>query len=185
MDKEKVEKINKLIREVRAGNNESFNKLYEIMATPISYIAMKYFKNKEDAQDVVQDFWADIYKLCSAFVFSQNGFSFLCKAMTRKTISAYRKTHGKKIIINYVDFECVDKDKIDGNYEKVDNRILISKAISQLSELQKIIIQEIYIEQKTPREIAKILHIGKTTVYKEKNLAIEKLKEILGKDGQI
>ena len=180
MKKEEIKEINNLIYEVRDGNENSLNRLYKIMSPTLHHIALKYLKDVDDAQDIVQEFWVDIYRLCSAFIFSQNGFSFLCKAMTRRSINAYRKLHGEhKVTVNYVDYISINKLYYNQGLEDVEKHMLISNAISTLPDLQKIIIQETFFEQKTIREIAIDLHISKTKVCEQKNIAIQKLKENL------
>lgn len=185
MDKDKLEIINNLICEVRVGNNESLSKLYDIMFSTIWYIALKYLKKQQDAQDVVQEFWKDIYRITSSFRIKKNGFSFLCKVMTNKTINAYKKIHKReKVEINYVDYFANDRYYEDKNIENIPTNIMVSNALNYLPEIQRIIIQEIYFEQKTLREIAKDLHIPTTKVFEEKTKAIKKLKEIFEKFKQ-
>ena len=181
MEKEEIKVINNLIYEVRDGNEDSLKKLHKIMSPTLHHIALKYLKNVHDAQDIVQDFWADVYKLCSAFIFSQNGFSFLCKAMTRRSINAYKKLHRQgKVTVNYVDYVSINNVLFNNqSFENIENNMLISSAISTLPDLQKIIIQETFFEKKTTREIAKDLHISKTKVCEQKNIALNELKNFL------
>lgn len=42
--------------------------LHEEISPTIRYIALKYLKNDFDADDLVQDFWADIYKIAAPFI---------------------------------------------------------------------------------------------------------------------
>lgn len=183
MNKEKIQLINKLIYEVRCGDRESLNKLYDIMSPTIWHIALKYLRNQSDAQDVVQQFWADIYKTTSSFLFMQNGFSFLCKVMTRKTINACKKLNReRRATISFVDYSAIEKSTSDDNLENARLKIMVEEALKSLSEIQRIIIQETYFEQKTIREISKELHIPTTTVFEEKKRAIKTLKAIFEKD---
>ena len=81
MDKEKVERINDLIVGIKRGDDHCVYELHSIISPTIRYIALKYLRNEEDAQDMIQDFWADIDNICKFFLFSKNGFNYLCKVM--------------------------------------------------------------------------------------------------------
>lgn len=177
-------KVNKLISEINRGNKESLIELYNIMSPHIRYIALKYLKDENDAEDMVQDFWADIYKLCASIVFLKNGFGYLCKAMERKTINRYKKLQREKEKkISYVDYTQV-KDYADKSIQKAEKRIEITNIINSLPEIERIIIQETYFCCKTVRQIAKELKISKSQVSLLKNKAIEYLKEKFDNSGQ-
>ncbi len=172
-------KVNKLISEINKGNKESLIELYKIMSPSIRYIALKYLKNEDDAQDMVQDFWADIYKLCASIGILQNGFSYLCKAMERKTINRYKKLKNEKVRnVDYVDYMQI-KSYDDTSIIDAETRIEITTAINALSDIEKIIIQETYFAGKTVRQIAKELNISKSQVSLLKKQATEFLKKFL------
>lgn len=179
MDKEKVERINDLIVGLKHGDEECIYELHSIMSPTIRYIALKYLRNENDAQDMVQDFWADINRICTLFIFSKNGFNFLCKAMTRRTINRYHKLKREKTItVHYVDYSAITHYD-DCSSEDIGVRAEISAALEKLSETERIIIQESFFEDKTIREIAKDLNISKTKVGELKLKAINFLKKEL------
>lgn len=177
-------KINKLISEINSGNEKSLTELYKIMSPHIRYIALKYLQDEEDAEDMVQDFWADIYKLCASIVFLKNGFAYLCKAMERKTINRYKKLkREKEKKIAYVDYLQI-KDYADKSIQEAEKRIEITNIINSLPKIERIIIQETYFGGKTVRQIAEELKISKSQVSLLKNKAVEYLKEKFEKFGQ-
>lgn len=175
MEKERKEAINKYLLGVKHGDEASLSFLYDEIAPTIRYIALKYIKNKDSADDLVQDFWADIKKLSMGFVRMQNGFSYLCKAMTRRAINRYKRLKlENKVMASYVDYGAI----ADANCEAdlYETRLVVESAMSDLSELEKIIIQLTYFEQKTVREVADELHLSKSYVERLKLKAINSLK---------
>ncbi len=188
MDKKRKDAINKYLARVRAGDKHCLDLLYEEISPTIRYIALKYLQNNFDADDLVQDFWADIYKIAAGFIFSQNAFSYLSKVMTRMAINRYKSlTNLNQRIVRYVDF---DKNLIrfEKNTERAEIVDGVESAMKKLTETEKIIIQLTYFEEKTVREIAKELKISKSQVSKLKINAIEKMKSELNdffvdKDG--
>ncbi len=196
MDRETKDAINNYINGVKHGDRESLNLLYNIVSPSIRHIALKYLKNDADADDLVQDFWADIYKISLGFVFMQNGFSYLCRVMTRRTINRYHKLHREKCKrVSYVDYESsgtyiinlkqnqykydVKINEFIEKHEQLEMTRIIDNAINKLSETEKIIIQLVYFQDKTVREIAKELKISKSHANNLKLRAIEKLKSEL------
>lgn len=175
-DKRKIEIVNEALIKIRQRDSNGIYVLYDEIAHTLRFIALKYLKNNDDADDLIQDFWADIYVLADKFVYQRNGYAFLCKAMTRKAINRYKKLHGKtEISILSVDYSLVDKEA-GMQLDNTENRIMVDKAISELSEIERLIIQETYFEDKTIRAIARDTKISKTHVGRIKMQAIEKLK---------
>ncbi len=179
MDKATKERINQYLNGVKAGDNECLDLLYLAISANVRHIALKYLKNTHDADDLVQDFWADIYKIAKGFVFSQNAFSYLCKTMTWMALNRYKKIHNEscKTDIIYVDYSMLGEDTYKNKFDQCEKNIYIDNAISKLPEKERIIIQLVFFEDKTVREIAKELKISKSQVSQLKIEAIEKLKQ--------
>lgn len=177
MDKSKNEKINEALVGVKGGRAECVSALYREIAPTIRYIALKYLRNDSDADDLVQDFWADIYKIASGFSYATNGFAFVCKVMTRRAINRYRVLHnGREVDISYVDYSEIDSQS-DVSIENAELRAVVEKAMAKLDKTEKFVIQETYFEEKTLRAIAAELKISRSQVARIKAEAIEKMKE--------
>lgn len=175
MNKERKDTINKYLLGVRSGDEHCLELLYEEISPTIRYIALKYLRNDFDADDLVQDFWADIHNIAAGFIFLQNAFSYLSKVMTRRAINRYKSLNRQKQkIVGYVDYESV-KQYIT-NMEQMEINDAVEAAMKKLTETEKIIIQLTYFEEKKVREIAKELKISKSQVSKLKIGAIEKMK---------
>lgn len=72
-----------------------------------------------------------------------------------------------------------------GTIEELDLQILIDQALRNLPRLQAIIIQAVYFEEKTVREIAKELNMSKSEVDRQKQAAVIKLKEKIKREDII
>lgn len=180
MDKNTKENINRLIVSIQNGNIRAIEELHSIIAPTIRYIALKYLQDDNLADDCVQDFWANINKIASKFIFQVNGFSYLCKVMTNLTINYYHKVNrDKKFVMHPVNYEMFDKSHIGDNQELVELQIAVESAMKKLSDTEKIIIQETYFQDKSIRSIAKELSISKTHVTRLKQSAQKKLEQEL------
>lgn len=175
MDKERKYTINKYLLGVKSGDKHCLDFLYDEISPTIRYIALKYLQNDFDADDLVQDFWADIQKIATGFVFSQNAFSYLCKVMTRRAINRYKSiTRQNQKTVGYVDYESIKQYTVDTEQMEINDGV--EAAMKKLTETERIIIQLTYFEEKTVREIAKELKISKSQASKLKIEAIEKMK---------
>lgn len=173
--KERKDAINKYLLGVRSGDKLCLELLYEEISPTVRYIALKYLKNEADADDLVQDFWADIYKISAGFISLQNAFGYLCKVMTRRAINRYKAlSRQKERIVRYVDYEIMGTYTLD--MEQLEINDAVETAMKKLTETERIIIQLTYFEEKTVRAIAKELKISKSQVSKLKIAAIEKMK---------
>ena len=184
MHDEKKKVINKYLIGIKNRDSESLELLYELIAPTIRYIALKYMKNVDEADDLVQDFWAEIYKLADNFIFVKSGFSYLCKAITRKALNRLKKMNRenstKVEFVNYLD---VEDYQAEDELELAGLRNDVNNAMLKLSPLQQVIIQKTFFEDKTIRQIANDLNISKSQVDRLKNKAIEILKDELSKKG--
>lgn len=175
MDKERIHAINKYLLGVRSGDKTCLDLLYGEISPTIRHIALKYLKNDFDADDLVQDFWADIQTIAMGFIFSQNAFSYLCKVMTRRAINRYKSiTRQNKKSVGYVDYESIMQYTSDTEQMEINDGV--EAAMKKLTEIERIIIQLTYFEGKTVREIAKELKISKSQACQLKIEAIEKMK---------
>lgn len=176
IDKDTKDKIALYLQLIKRGDNSAVEKLHSIIAPTLRYIALKYIHDSFAADDVVQDFWGNIYKLSKGFIYNQNAFSYLCKIMTRMSINYYKKNISDAVKIQYVDYSKIDIFYKDIDNETVHLRIAVSQALDSLNEREKIVIQETYFESQTVRQIAKTLGISKSSVANIRNSALSKMK---------
>lgn len=184
MTEERNRSINDCLTEIqRTGKIEYAERLYDLTVTALRHIAIKYLGDIELADELLQDFWADIYKIADGFVFKRNGYAYLCRVMTNRAINKYKKISKEKARVSYVDYS--ETAVPDGNDEAagVDLILTVEQSLKQLGELERIIIQSTYFEGRTIRQIAHELGMSKTAVGRLKNEALEKLRSILCDEG--
>ena len=175
MDKERKSTINKYLIGVKSRDKQSLDLLYDEISPTVRYIALKYLRNSFDVDDLVQDFWKDIYKIADGFIFFQNAFSYLCKVMTRRAINRYKSIYRQSVQqISLVDYE-ISRD-YSVSVENLEINYIVESAMQKLTKMEKIIVQLTFFEEKTVREIAKEVNLSKSQVGKLKLQALEKLK---------
>lgn len=169
--------INNLLYKIKhERSTEAIEDLYSVLSPAIRHISLKYVHDADLADDLVQDFWADIYSIADKFIPFGNGQSYLCKIAKNKAINRYTKLKKERARIIYVDYS-----ELQISYDDNDRDLILSvnTAISRLTDTEKIIIQSTYFEDKTVREIAIEIKMSKSAVQRHKENALKKLKQYL------
>lgn len=177
MDTQDKQEITMALLAIKNREEYAVERLYKLVGHTIRYIAFKYLKNIEDAEDLEQDFWADIYRIADKFFFLKNGFGYICKVMNNMAVNRYKKLHRtNRIEVSYVDYAKIDGARFNFVGE-IDDLILIREEIAKLEEKERIILQLTYFEDMTIMQIARELKMSKSVVGRIKIAAINKLKK--------
>lgn len=173
--------IGKLLNQIsKTRGPEAVEALYDLIAPTIRHIGLKYLHELPIAEDFVQDFWADIYRIADCYRFSFNPFGYLCKVATNRAINHYHQLKSDAAKVLYVDYSAFRQADI---YKQAEIHIILEAALNALSETERIIIQSTYYEQKTVRQIANELGISKSQVARLKARALSKLEGQLKEAG--
>lgn len=185
MERQKKTAINTCLMGIKRRDEKSVDALYDLIGHTIRYIALKYCKNEEEANDLEQDFWANIYTIADGYRYFENGFGYLCKVMNNMAINRVDKNGDdakhKMGFVDYRDIQTFDEATV---IDKVNDRIAVEKALDKLSDLERIVIQLGVFEDKTIYQISKELKLPKSNVGRIKQKACEKLKKELSKRNQ-
>lgn len=180
MEEQTKKLINKCLIEITNGNDKYVDILYYLMAQSLRCIALRYLKNEEDARDVVQDFWADIYENAKNFTYEYNGYSYLCRIMTCMSINRYNKIHGERQkVVEHIETSHINPFDELSFVENFDYKIAVKKALLNLDPIEQAVMQLIIYEDKTIVQIAKMLKMSKSKVGRVKLTAEEKMKKDL------
>jgi len=181
MDEQAKSVINHCLSGIKNRDDKFIDLLYEVISPTIRFIAMKYLQNSFDSDDLVQDFWADIYKIADNFVFVQNGYMYLCKTMTRMALNRYCKLHhDRQIEVRFVDYH---KELVIGEDEAfIDDlslRTMVDAAMDELTDTEKLAVQLTFFESKTVRGMGEEMNMSKSSAGLLKLTAVDKLRKSL------
>lgn len=166
--------INELIYQAKNGDKEALLSL--VMAQQADYykLAYVYMKNKEDALDALQDMIVILYDNISKL---KKEDAFYPWSKTILVNSCKNKLKKKKKVI-YLD--SINEEATDEIYEAPDDKIVLDKYISDLSEKHQEVIKLRYYLDLDYENISRILNIPLGTVKSRLNAGLKKLKEALG-----
>lgn len=180
MDKITEDAVNKSLNDIKRGVRESVDTLYDLMAPYIRYTALRYTDNAFDADDLVQDFWKDIFKIASKFVNLQNGYAYLVKVMRKRAIVFMRKHDRPQVVsLRYIDYAELRYDDDNVDFMIAELKQVVGKAIDALPKNEKIVLQLCYFNKMSVREISRELNIPKSTVGRLKLSAENELRKKL------
>ena len=77
--KRKVYIDKQLFERIRQGDQDAFEKLYEITYTPLYAFLLSYTLNREDAQDLLHDTFIQILKNCQQYQEQGNPSAWMMK----------------------------------------------------------------------------------------------------------
>ena len=171
---DRKKKVNDCLLQLQKhGTGEYVEALYDLIGPTIRHIGLKYLHDTGLADDFVQDFWADIFQIADRYIFGFNAYAFLCKVATNRAIDRYRKLKGEAAHVSYIEYSQYPQLGTETDHEL---RLAVSMGMQQLPEIQRIIIQSTYFEDKTVRQIASELKMSKSQVGRLKQQALDKLK---------
>jgi len=176
------DKIN--VNNLKKGDVQSYEDLFNKYNKKVYYFALSYLKNKDEAEDVVQEVFMDIWRfrdqINEYFEFSK----YLFKITYNETCRKFRKKASDKRHIEEVTVYTSVEDNTTRLDIEYDNLVEITKGlIEKLPDRQKEIFLLTINEQLGTDKIAEKLNISKKTV--ENQLAIVKrtLRKALEEGG--
>lgn len=163
-----------LIKGAKKGDKEALLQL--VMAQQADYykLAYVYMKNKDDALDALQDMIVILYENISKL---KKEDSFYSWSKTILVNSCKNKLSNKNIIVSIDELE---EESIDDVYLESEERILLEKHLSKLSEIHQEVIRLRYFLDLDYESISEILKVPLGTVKSRLSTALKNLRESLG-----
>jgi RNA polymerase sigma-70 factor (ECF subfamily) len=174
-----------LIIEARKGNDMAFSDLVRRYDRQVFQVALKYFKNEDDAKDVYQDVFIRVYKNLNKFEFKSE-FSTWIFRITTNVCLTYKVKAGKRKTesLSRGDEEDAPAQELaSSQYVEPENKMIdkdtkqmIQDAVDRLPPRQKLVFTLKHDQSYKIKEIAEMMQCSEGTVKKYLFLAVDKLK---------
>jgi RNA polymerase sigma-70 factor (ECF subfamily) len=155
-DKEQISRI-------KSGNLEDFQGLVDIYQNRVINICYGFLKNKEDAEDIAQEVFMEVYKSISAFREEAKLSTWIYRISVRKSLDFIRKRNRKKRLLptqkTWQRQNGPEKRLLDNERAQI-----LKQAVDSLPENQRIAITLNKYEGFSGREIAEIMGITLSAV---------------------
>ena len=172
---------NELISKVIGGDQQAYAALVSRYQNYVFTLALRFTKNREDAEEVSQDIFIKAYRALADFKGASKFSTWLYTIVNTTCISFLRK---KKLDVHSLDnekvFEVADSQDsgMRANLVEQKSRVLmVNNAIKMLSADDAAVITLFYKNEQTLEEIAQILGIETNTAKVRLHRARTRLKE--------
>ncbi len=179
MDPQLSNNIEKLVQSIAQGDTDAYHELYNQLHKPLFGFVVARTSSREDAKDVLQDVFIDLWHALQKFSYHSDKqfFSFVYTIAKRK-LARYYKSHIKTVPLPLIDenlTECYEITDID--------TMAILKVLSKLKPKYREVIELRYISDLKFVDIAKFLNTKETTVKVRHHRALKQLNVLLQEYG--
>lgn len=169
------ERLNECLAAIKRGDETKYYELHQLTYGPLMNVAKSYLIDKSYAETVMSDLYYKIYLYADHYDTSKDAKNYLWQIVKRKAFDYNRKCVNNKTV-NIDDFPIFDN--VD-QFDRVNARIDIAKALKRVGAINAMIIQWTYRDGLTQEEIGKRLNMSKSAVCQRLNKTINKLSEYL------
>lgn len=178
-----------LVNQLKTGSREAFADLVSVYRKTVLNICYKFLLNREDAEDVSQEVFIEIFHSIRNFrgdaklstwiyrIAATKSMDYIKKINRKKRISSFGKTLGIEKVINRI----ADIQPPDKMLEDKEGYSLLMKALNQLPENQRIALTLSKMEGYTNPEIAETMQTTLVAVESLIYRAKQNLKSYLKK----
>ena len=176
-------KIDALIGRVLGGDINAYELIIKEYEKKVYNLALRYMKNHDDALDVSQDVFLQVYQNLSQFRGDAQFSTWIYRVTYNKCVDALRKNQKirKNVAMSIDDenfFETASgKESLEQNYECRETLSAVMSIIDTLPDEQKDVVLLRYIKDLSYAQIAQVLDIAEGTVKSRLNRARLKIKE--------
>lgn len=164
-----------IFERIRQGDQDAFRQLYDLTYKPLYAFLLSYTLNREDAQDLLQDTYIQVYKNCHLYREQGNPMAWMMKIAKNLFLMKRRQDKGPE-----ASFEDMENEVGFGDISNIEDRIVLEKMFEQLSTEDRNLIIMHDIGGLKHREIAKLLDMPLGTVMARYHRGIRKLQKEFG-----
>jgi len=162
-----------IVRKAKKGDKEAFSELVTIYSERIYNLALRILRNREDAEDVLQETFLTVLQKLNTFDGRSNFFTWIYRIATNASLMKLRKKglvfaelpenpdlgprHDERIMVDW-------SQDPSFNIQNEEIKKIIDTAINQLSEIYRTVFILRDIEQLSIKETSKILNISEENV---------------------
>jgi RNA polymerase sigma-70 factor (ECF subfamily) len=176
------EDVYTLVEKIKEGDGEAFMTLTSLYQKKVFLLAFSFFRNKEDALDIVQETFLRFYEKVKMFQRGKNFQNWLLQIAKNLCIDYYRKNYSKtKELDRNVPVDEMNLPIQEGYdpYRSSDLRGIISTCLTKLTEKQRMIFVMKQYNQLKYREISQILDISLGTAKSLHFKAVQNLRGLM------
>lgn len=181
---------NELVNKIRSGDQSAFFSLVEQFRHPVLNTCYRFLMNKQDAEDISQDVFVEIFLSISQFRGESKLSTWIYRIAVTKCLDEIKRRKRKKRIssagrffgIEFVTDWLVSDNRADEKYLAKEGLLELENVLSKLSENQRIALTLSKMDGYSNAEIAEIMKVTKmgveSLVYRAKKKVEEEYNKI-------
>ena len=181
------------IKQLQSRSQTAFNTLLNVYQNKVYSTCLSFVPSKEDAEDLAQEVFVEVYKSISHFKGEAKLSSWIYRITTNKCLEFIRKKNTKKRFAFLQSISGNDVSLDQTNFftefnhpgvllENKEQTALVFKAINELPDSQRIVFTLAKIDEKSYQEIVEItgksLSSIESIMFRAKRKLQEKLKKL-------
>lgn len=166
---------------IKSGDLEKFKGVFLKFWEPLIHFSYRIVKDKDTAEDIVQDTFMHIWTNLSQINPEKNLKTYLFTMVKNKSLNHIRHNQIVEDSHSYLSLHITNNNSPDIEFNDIELAKLITSAISKLPERCRLIFTMNRFDNLTYKEIAEILEISVKTVETQMSRALKSLKENLSK----
>ena len=176
-DSERSRRLEEYLKEIADDNMASLRLLYEETSAGVYSFTLSMLKNREDAEDAMQDVYLSIHRAAHLYTPMGRPMEWIMTVTKNICISKLRARNKLKSLSDE------DKPIAFPDISRSEDRMLLNEALKILTDEERKVIILKTVAQLKHREIATVLGIPQATVRSKYRRALKKLKQYLTKGG--
>jgi RNA polymerase sigma factor (sigma-70 family) len=178
---DKTELYNQLVDGCRQNKRDAQYRLYNILSGKMFAVCLRYAKDREGAEDILQDGFVKVFKNIDKYRGDGSFEGWVRKIIVNTAVEHYRKQAKMYTIVDETDAHFVEMDNTSDSLELED----IMKCIQKLSSGYRTVFNMYVIEGYAHKEIAELLGISEGTSKSQLARARYLLQKMINDNNQI
>lgn len=167
-----------LVRKVRGGDHYAFKQIFHLYSSRLCRLVYSIVKNKEVAEDVVQDFFVTYWLKRETLEFNPSFLSYAYKSVYNASLNYLRDTKQRMYTLPDDIYDVLYEDEaLHLEQEKLEKKLYY--AIEQLPPRCKEVFLKAKVDKKSYAEIAAELGISENTVKAQVSKAYRMIKDYM------
>ncbi len=150
-----------LVKECARGNAKAQRALFDKFAPKMLAVCMRYLKNKNEAEDALQDGFVKVFQKIPAFKMEGSLEGWIRRIMVNNSLDAIRKNK-KHLLDDVIDAVQHKVSFTDFQFDDMDLQVLL-KIIAELPDGYRVVFNMFAIEGYSHKEIADTLGVTENT----------------------